>query len=397
MDKARNVQSVLVEKTRDCRSNANAPIGLFSPVGDLGQMEMFVEQMRKLGIDKDKNIDFLFICKQGLECPDVGLSALYVEELCPIGTSGCFFEGQKVLHGLGYEIIIATDLDAELDSKTTLDEMVKIARETRKAVFPLSIFEENTSKQLAYNVNDWAVFPRNIFDEVGFSTPYMWRGGEEYELLSRLRHAGQKYVVYTDGGYRHPFAGFSIYHKLAEKNKYYPYIAGILRAILFVSEYDRKSSLKFLLWFVFYSFFADLLGDRILKKALAESGRFTTLQGTDYSTERDWFKISKIKKQGSFSNLSPLRVAYLPLSLARLALFGSFDIYTDRVALLRPRWEFAFGVAKASVLSPIRLFQGIQKAAEWKKERKKIVFPVMPGNAMEAEAAHKTLVTSRKI
>ena len=392
MEKQGEIQSCLVEEVSDRRSHPGASIGIFSPVGDLEQLELFIRQVKRLGLDKDKNVDFLFIYRQGLKFPEYGLSALHVSEKCPIGTSGCFFIGQRLLYSLGYDVIVATDLDAELDSKATFEEMVKTAREKKKAVFPLSRFEENTSDMKGYNVNDWAVFPRNIFEQVGFSTPYMWRGGEEYELLTRLRSSGSPLEVFAKGYYDHPFVGFSIYHKLVERKKYYPYVAGILRAILFVSEYEKKAILKFWLWFVFYHFYADLLGDKALEKALGESGKFTILDGMDYSTEKNWFSISKVKEKGSFSNLSILRVGYLPASLVSLSISGSFDIYTDRVKLERPRSEFMLGIAKATFLFPLRLIQAPFKIASWKAERKKFVFPVFPNNAPEAELAFKGMV-----
>jgi hypothetical protein len=335
-----------------------------------------------LGLDK-REVDFLFIFRDISDIRYTGLSALYFIEKYPIGTSGCFFAGQKLLYDLGYSVIVSTDLDAELDGVETFDSIVALAIENKKAVFTRSIFNENTSKQLAYNVNDWAAFPREFFDEVGFSTPYMWRGGEEYELLTRLLKTHRDKFMVHSGGYTHPFVGFSIYHKLAERKKYCPYVSGILRAILFVSEYDKTALAKFILWYVYYGFFADLLDDKALKQALKTSGRFELMR--EVQDAEQWFKIEKIKETGKFSNTSISRIVYLPISIISLVLFGKYDLYTDRITLLMGRSKFITNLIKATLSIPIRKLEAISRITEWKKERKKFVFPITPLNADEAE------------
>jgi len=402
------VSSNLISQVNDARKG-HARVCIFAPVGDGRQLSVFLKQVERLGLDK-REVDFLFIYRDIYDIQDTGLSALYFVENYPIGTSGCFFAGQKLLYELGYSVIVSTDLDAELDSIETFDSIVYLARENKKAVFTRSIFNENTSKQLAYNVNDWAAFPREFFDEAGFSTPYMWRGGEEYELLTRIIKTTRRkydamlagsgvwpfpgYIVHS-GGYTHPFVGFSIYHKLVERKKYYPYVSGILRAIMFVSEYDKTALAKFVMWYTFYGFFADLLNDQALKQALKTSGRFELLR--EVSESQQWFKIEKIRETGEFSNTSISRIAYLPLSIISLAIFGKYDLYTDRITLLVERPKFIINLLKATLLIPIRKLEALSRIMEWKKERRKVVFPVKPTNADDAESVYRNLVCQTRL
>ena len=400
--------SLLISQVNDARKG-HARTCIFAPVGDGRQLSVFLKQVERLGLDK-REVDFLFIYRDIYDIQDTGLSALYFVENYPIGTSGCFFAGQKLLYELGYSVIVSTDLDAELDCVETFDSIVYLARENKKAVFTRSIFNENTSKQLAYNVNDWAAFPREFFEEVGFSTPYMWRGGEEYELLTRIIKTTRRkydamlagsgiwpfpgYIVHS-GGYTHPFVGFSIYHKLVERKKYCPYVSGILRAIMFVSEYDKMALPKFILWYMFYGFFADLLNDKTLNQALKTSGRFELLRTIDEMPVQ--FKIEKIKEIGEFSNTSMARVVYLPFSLLALAIFGSYRLYTDKITLLTNRATFVLGLVKATLNAPFRLGEAVARILEWKSERKKVVFPVKPTNADDAESIYRNLVCQTRL
>jgi hypothetical protein len=388
-----SVTSILIEKILDARKG-HASVCIFAPVGDKAQLNTFLKQVERLGLDK-REVDFLFIYRDIADIQDTGLSALYFVEKYPRGTSGCFIASQKLLYELGYSVIVSTDLDAELDCIETFDSIVASAQMRKVAVFTRSIFNENTSKQLAYNVNDWAAFPREFFEEVGFSTPYMWRGGEEYELLTRiLKTHRDKFMVHS-GGYTHPFVGFSIYHKLVERKKYHPYVSGILRAILFVSEYNKTALAKFVLWYVFYGFFADLLNDKALKRVLTTSGRFELLRTVDDAP--NWFKIEKVKETGEFSNTSIARVVYLPFSLLSLAFFGRYDLYTDRITLLAGRASLLFGLVKATLLAPIRACQAIVRIKEWKEEKAKVIFPPTPINADEVEKLYKHLVCHSRL
>ena len=386
-------KAVLVKQVMDNR-HGSAPVCIFAPVGDSAQLAIFLKQVGRLGLDV-REIDFLFIFKNKSDVFDTGLSAVYFVETCAIGTSGCFFVGQKLSYEMGYPIIVSTDLDAELDCAETFDSMVALAGAKKVAVFSRSIFNENTSKQLAYNVNDWAVFPRAFFDVVGFSTPYMWRGGEEYELLTRLLKKHRNMFMVHSGGYTHPFVGFSIYHKLVERKKYCPYVSGILRAILFVSEYDKTALAKFVLWYVFYGFFADVLNDPALKTALQTSGRFELLQEVEATTPK--FKIDKIKETGEFSNTSITRLTYLPLSLMSLALFGTYDLYTDRISLLVGKATFLTGLVKAVLMAPIRACEAIIRILEWKAERRHVVFPATPKNSAFVESTYRNLVCQTRL
>ena len=258
--------SKLLENFRDMRKKPYKEIVVFSPVGDMGQLEDFVNHASTLGIDKVA--DFLFIYRQGLGYKDYGLSALHATEKMPLGTSGCFFIGQALGYGLGYETIVVADLDAFLDSRKTFDEMLKIARDTGKAVVPLSKTQKEEKPLPNYFVvNQWGVFPRRVFEKVGFEAPYSYRGGEDWELSNRLKCAKQ-IQIYRQGCAIHEKTGMGIREKAENPKKYYPYLKGLLVAFAVSTQYDFASYFRFFAWFCYYNTFAIMLGDGALKKTV---------------------------------------------------------------------------------------------------------------------------------
>ncbi|MBU0586032.1 hypothetical protein KJ780_00815, partial [Candidatus Micrarchaeota archaeon] len=115
----------LFEKIFDGRRiKENRKVIIFSPVGNHAELELFSKYIKKIGLDKKNEVDFLFIYRKGLEKLDVGLSAIHATEKYPIGTSGSFFAGQATCYSLGYEYIIVTDCDALIDSLETFEDEV---------------------------------------------------------------------------------------------------------------------------------------------------------------------------------------------------------------------------------------------------------------------------------
>jgi len=384
----------LLENVRDCRKGGRRKILVFSPVGSLAQLDEFNTTIGALGIGKE--VDFLFIYRKGLAYCNPGLSAIHATERHPLGTSGCFFEGQALGYRLGYETIVVADLDSVLDSRRTFYGMVRMARRMQAAILPRYRIKENLAP-IASNVNNWGVYPRAVFEKAGFSVPYVWKGSEDYEFGERLRSHGAV-SVYAHGSFSHHFSGFTAYHKMAEKKKYYPYINGTLKAILFVSEYKGGARLNYIAWHCFYYFFADALSDSGLKKIIGPAHLFRILEAPDFGKDRQFFAIKKVRGTGSFSNTSPLRVLQIPYSLASLALFGKYHVYTDIIELAGcTRLEFAARLAFATLLLPARAAQACLNLAAWKKERKKVHFPPNASNLAGVEGDFLKLVRDKAL
>ncbi|MEM4359086.1 MAG: hypothetical protein QXT45_00980 [Candidatus Bilamarchaeaceae archaeon] len=151
---------------------------------------------------------------------------------------------------------------------------MKIAKKENKVVFLVCTAPEdaNPEKAVSYNVNGFTFYPRKVFETVGFHTLYSWRGGEDFEFLARLIDANLVYINHN-GSISHPRAGYTVFHKMAEKKKFYPYIEGVTKALLLRGN-SPFHYFKFVLRYLFYSFFADIFSDQELLKTLEKTPYF---------------------------------------------------------------------------------------------------------------------------
>ncbi len=349
-------------------------IVVFSPVGNRAQLEAFVRHVKKLGIGNEA--DFAFLFRKGLSAPKTGLSELRFFEKTPLGTSGCFFAGQALCHSLGYKTIVVADLDAFLDSRRTFGSMVRMAGEEKCAVVPLS---RAPGKQLAagnyFVMNQWGVFPREVFDEAGFAIPYTCRGGEDWEFSQRLKKQG-KLEVYSEGSACHPRAGSTVYHKMANGAKFYPYVSGLMLAFLFSSSY-----LRYLAWWLYYSFIADSFSDPQMAEAVQ-------CRRPSVASAKQGQPPRVLIRKASASVPVPSRAIFIPASLLQLAFFSKAAYGQEEVLLKMPRWHLWLGMACAALLSPLRLVQGIGAVLAWQKERKNYPYPIMPSGVGKAAKAY---------
>ena len=384
----------LLENIDDRRSSSKRDICIFSPVGNIEQMDGYLKLINKLGIENSDNTDFFFIYRKGLKYLETGFSTINATEKYPLGTSGCFFLGQAFAYEQGYKTIIVADLDSFLDSKATLENMIKKSVNEKIAVLPRVKIETNKS-DISSNVNNWGVFPREIFEQVGFSTPYLWKGSEDFEFFERLSNAN-KLMIYKEGSTAHHFSGFTVYHKMAEKKKYYPYTNGTLKALLFAGEYKKIHYVRYILFHVYYSFFADMFNDRQLTKRLEFANKLIIMPNEEFIPNTA-FTINKTRETGSFSNLSTGRIMHIPKSIIELLLFKKYEIYTDTIILTESRLVFLAGILMASMLVPIRTIQALVNLAAWQSEKKKTIFPVFPSNQRDAEDIFLKLTRDKKL
>ncbi len=390
-DIAANMGGLLLENIVDMREGPRKKAVVFSPVGDMAQMEEFCRHVKSLKIHDAA--DFVFVYRQGLKYSSL-LPAVHAAERYPLGTAGCFFAGEKLAYSLGYEVIIVADLDAHLDSRRTFDEMLEMCRKGGKVVSPVSTSQENSEKYVAYNFNQWSFFPREAYDTIGMSTPYFWRGGDDYEMICRYRHHGEN-VVYTKGNVFHPMVGYTVFHKMVQRKKQYTYIAGLLKSLLFIGTYSRVGSAKYLLWHVYYSFAADVFSDPDLGDAV--NGAHTLSVEEPEGNDMKIFEVKKVRERGRYSNVSPMRAFLFPAALVHLLLFGHYDIYTDRVYLKMPKWKMLLGLGAAVLLLPIRAAQALACLSQFGRYFGKVVFPVTSANMDKAEGIYRTLLVEHRL
>lgn len=370
---------------------------LFCPVCDEIQLKDFITTLKKL--EGHNDIDCFFLYRKGMRIdPESGvfdgLSVLHAEERFPLGSSGAFFAGTYTLFHEGYDVIVIADTDAVPASKNLLHILLQKARALRKVVVPFNNPKENIAPAKTYVINQWGAFPRSAFAKAGFYTPYMWRGGEDYDLMLRLRNVGLLLPLNETFIY-HPRPGYTIFHKMAEKKKFYPYAAGLMKVFLFHSGHDLGTAAKFLVWFVFYAFFGDVFSDKDIFMMLSNCNRFTTEYNfSNFSVKTE---IKKVKERAAFPSSFIDKISKEPKILLSLLLTKKAEVYTDEIHLKISRIELLTGIIKGVSLLPYRFAQACLALMGWKQERKKVVYPVKPENAKEAIEVYKRLITEKNL
>lgn len=377
-------QIQLLDAIEDRRSSPMRAIAIFSPVGDLAQLEGFCAHARFLGLDKDA--DFIFVYRQGLKYGAKGFSALHASEKYPLGTSGAFFAGQLLAHSLGYETIVVADLDAFLDCRHTFDALVKLSGEKGAVAVPLSKSPQEKQAQKEYFViNQWGVFPRSVFEQCGFAIPYTYKGAEDFELKQRL--LSRKMLFAYPGGFAtHPKEGMGVFAKFANRRKYFPYISGIMKAYLFCSQYSPFAYAKYLLWNSYYCFFADALAEKSLQPILFSPFDVRMLNCLD--AQEPAFTFEKLEGKPPAGALSQV------FSLFSLLLFKSASAGDCKLALRKSRVWLALSMLRASILLPVRFLQGIFSLFSQRKKAGHFIFPIYPKNAQSAMEDYIALLRS---
>ena len=373
-----------------------AEVALFCPVGDKNQLIEFLKVIRKL--DYHDKIDCLFIYPRNFEIDPEdsifdGLSIIHMEETLPIGTSGAFFCGSYFLYLENYNFIIIADIDAFPGSNDFLFFLLKEAKEKSMVILPICKLNESTEEFIS-SISHWGIFPHFVFEKVGFYTPYMWRGAEDYDLMIRL-NKNNLLDVNTDLFFYHPKTGYTIFHKMAEKKKFYPYVTGLMKVFLFHSERDIFAVLKFFAWFMFYAFFGDAFSDRDIFMMLSKCNKFTTEY--NFTDPISKVEIKRIKETAAFQSSFFDKILKEPKLLISLLIFKKAHVYTDEIQLNITQTELLLGIAKAFFLVPFRFIQSIYTFMKWKDERKKVVYPVTIHNIEEAIKIYKRFLTEKKL
>ena len=379
----------LLDRFSDFRKGKQREVAVFSPVGDEGQLEGFVAHVKKLGIAG--KADFIFVVRPGLEPARTGLSELRCYEKLPLGTSGCFFAGQALAYRLGYKTIVVADLDASLDSPQTYLGLEAASKKGCVAVAPEKSPQDTGLNRKFFIVNHWGFFPRGAYENAGFPTPYLWKGAEDFEIARRMERKGILQVAH-EGFVTHPFPGYTIYHKMADRAKYYPYVAGYMKANLFLTTIEASAYARYAAWHMFYSFFADAFGDSELHRAIKSAPGMEKLAPNRQEKPPLVAVAPSGQPGGDSPNSLASRALFAPVSLALLLSAGRFRIYRDEVALTCGREMLAAGIFLAILKMPVRLAQCLLALARWQRGSRKFPYPVVPGNFNEAlEAFAKIL------
>lgn len=367
-------------------------IALFSPAGDRKMLKEFISILKKQTF---RDYDIFFIYPKGMDFyRDNSFQIIHAEERLPLGTSGCFFIGQAFLYNEGYEIILIADLDAIPSSEKMLEELIKEAKKSGCACLPFSKPPDSLETPCKYNVNQYGTYPREVFEKVGFTNPFFWRGAEDWDLMQRLKEKNllkiiDKFCVY------HPTAGYTIFHKMMNKKKFYPYFSSIMKAFLFRCESNFLNIVRYMLWYLFYRFFSIVFSDKEMEEAIKNSCLFKI---ANYENNQSYLSIEKSKLNSTFGKNIVSKLAVNICILFNLITKGKADVYTDTIRLKNEkRFDVAIGTILAFFLIPFYAMESIWCFLRWKTERQRVVYPPMPQNIQEIASKYVQYLENGKL
>lgn len=369
----------LIKLEKDNRRNSkNKEVVIFAPVGDKQQFIEFVTRMEKLGINKDKNIDFLFISPPTLKLPENKLSAIYFKEnIIKLGTSGAFFAGQLQAYDMNYKFVVMADIDAELDNKKMFYELLELAKKDTRIVSPQGQARTTDPKYhnvvpMCYSVAGFGIYPRKAFELYGFLTPYFFRGAEDYDMNCRV---SKETVVYRGGIVWHPMTGYDYYHKHVVQQKMYAYMGALMKCFLL-----QNRTIPYVAWYTYYSFLADVFDDYQLKYVLKTSNDLNKFWN-DLFRVPQLFEIKKVAETGVPQG-KLLTILGIFKSLGLFLAGKKYYTYTDSIEYMGNKQNLIIGIIRGICLSPIRFIQGVLNAFSFTNT---VQYPVYPNNVRFAE------------
>jgi len=369
----------ILKLEKDMRRNPdNKEVVIMCPCGDAKQFHNFQQMMVDLGIDKDTSIDFLFVQMPGLNIQDeCCLSAIiYTEDKVKLGTSGSFFAGQVSAYELGYAITVVADIDVELDSKETLNDLIIMAQQENKIIMPQCKARTTSDDTVSSSVWGFGTFPRSMLEKWGFCTPYFHRGAEDYEYNCKV--APDK-VEYQKGFIYHPRVGNIFFTKAEFPKKFYPYMGALMKCFLLQKKY-----IHYVGWYMYNSFLANVFGDIQLRYVLQTSNQMGNFWQNLTNNNR-LFVIRKVKEGAATKGKLGTILAVFKSLLLFLA-GKPLDYYTDRIFYVGNKVNLLKGILLAILKLPIEFLVAISLVGEWHDLlRGKLPYPVTTNNYTVAE------------
>ncbi len=383
-----DISNVFFSKIQDNRSSKKS-IALFSPAGDKKMLELFVSIIKKQSF---KDFDVLLIYPKGAEFfNDDSLSIINAEEKLPLGTSGCFFAGQVFLYQQGYDIIINVDLDAIPSTPDLLSNLISKAIEKKIVCVPLSASEEKIIPG-RFIINHYGAFPRSVFDNIGFVTPYFWRGAEDWDMAQRLQKHNLIEVV-NSLHILHPLPASSVYHKLVSRKKYYPYLSSLMKA--FLLQGGVKNIFKYICWYSFYAFFSNVFSDQELRDSINYSSSFKLL---DKISEKPFLVIESSGSKSGFEQGYIGRLISNVKVFAGLVASGKGSLGSDTFSLPSgARTGFILRSLFSIIICPLYPLESLVHIAIWQSQKDKIIYPVKPSNLEESVSIYLNYLRNKSL
>ncbi|VVB58875.1 Uncharacterised protein [Candidatus Anstonella stagnisolia] len=342
---------------------------VFCPVGELKFVAPFLEALEKQSF---REFDLLFVYRKGLAPANAkGFNALWVQEGGDYGTAGAFYLGQSFAYELGYEFVVLADIDAVVESQELIGKLVQAAKQDGKVHMPV-ILEPNR-KVGGENPNGFGCIPRGVFEKVGFSNPFFYRGGEDWDFVRRLRKAGL-YVPEKNLVVIHPASGVGIFLDAQNSAKYATYYANGLKSYAWAP--DAKGTLRYCREFCKLAFFGCAFWNSQMLLAALSWWSFARRR---YSQAGVPFSLVQESHEGKPGKKKDYVI------FAELVLRGRSETANNAiVADVRGRAMLAAGALVGALLVPVFILAAGATLLLWQAEKRKAVGVASVGNIGQA-------------
>ncbi len=185
-------------------------------------------------------------------------NAIHIREKSGRGSAGAFYIGERIALDQGYRTIILADDDCLPVSENLLEEMDRARKKGENAILPQ--VDYGKAKLDLDIIHHYGCFSREVFEKVGLTYLPFYFGGEDIELLSRIR---KKFKVFKISAKAVHKSSMPII--LEKENNAYSYVKGALISAILNDDFAGaySCSLFHLLGAVGYG----LVGRRKLARA----------------------------------------------------------------------------------------------------------------------------------
>lgn len=192
----------VAETLLDQRGRSRSHTALVLPI--TGAREALRKHIRALKGQSSNDFDLILVYgpDEGPERLPEGMGALHLRERRPVGPAGAFYIGQRAALEGGYANIILADSDAVPESDGLIAGLVSAASGGLVSM-PMVDYGGSRRPRKGTLLNHYGCLPRAALEKAGLSFLPLAMGGEEIELLCRVRASGTG-VANVDAVVSHP-------------------------------------------------------------------------------------------------------------------------------------------------------------------------------------------------
>lgn len=182
-------QEEIAEMLLDGRGGKRRRAALIIP--SMGGRDALREHIEALGRQTSGDFDVFFVygANEALEPAPGWMKSVHLRERKRVGPAGAFYIGQKAALEEGYGLVILADSDARPESEDLIEKLIETASSGSVAM-PMVDYRPSLKPQKGGLINHYGCIPRAAFEKAGLAFLPIIMGGEELELLDRIREAG---------------------------------------------------------------------------------------------------------------------------------------------------------------------------------------------------------------